>query len=843
MRLTLRTLLAYLDNTVEPEDAELLRKKLEQSGFATQLVSRIRSSVTEKGYSAPAPDSVHPIEEPNLMSEYLDSVLPPEQVAEIEKACLESEPHLAEAAGCHQILTMIMGEPANTTEALRERIYSMVDMAGNVIAAPDQVDSPPPIAGEIGPRTANELGKPTVAISDPTDLGAMNRAPAEGFAQVDGQDAVDREAPTADIPGGGSFDGLSIDAPQAVPPVGVDDSGVFEAATKLRVQSFATPDAGATLDETERLAGDRPLRLLEKSDFYEGDVRPSRITPWLVSLALVGVLLFAIGQIFKPLLNPKVASNEDANISESFPEVESEGDTSTEPADQEITVPPDQSPPMTEVGETMPESEDIPVPASKPALAEDNAAVSTSEPAMEDMLGPEEEPESSADLPLTSAETPDVAEVGAAASSDLPAPDAIMPTEPVTDAMAETSDAAEDASAEPVAVATLVSKDALVGRSVDDTWQLLPAGGEVLSGDEVVCGPEYRADFQWTDGTDAKVTLVGPARVGVAEPDGGIGMRIAFGKGIVQLQGAGQTLRLVAAEKVFTMASEGEKTLVAFELVHRREIGADPMIPENHAVELRLLPLSGNFAVDVGDLTSNLIEGERATFDLSTDELGPPETQAVEPPPAWLDPETDTGTLESEAASNLLELVGGGGNDSLLLSLRVALAFRRHEVVALAGKTMLCLGDATAYFGADGLLSQARQRLYWESHLKALRDMVDRSDADAILVRKAIAGNEAMDDADGDTLFRLLVGFSQDQLQTGGDAELVEGLESASMPVRVLASENLREISGTTLSFRPEESVASRREEVVKKWNVRLRKESIRWPAPVAEAAIEKDAP
>ncbi len=143
---------------------------------------------------------------------------------------------------------------------------------------------------------------------------------------------------------------------------------------------------------------------------------------------------------------------------------------------------------------------------------------------------------------------------------------------------------------------------------------------------------------------------------------------------------------------------------------------------------------------------------------------------------------------------------------------------------------MLAFGDASAYFGVDGLLSKPGQRLYWSTHLDALRAMVDRSARDAAAVRTAIAGeNEAMDNADGDTLFRLIAGYSEDQLKTGGDAELVADLESLSMPVRVLASETLRDISGTTLFFRPEEEVASRREEVVKKWKVRLRKESIRY--------------
>lgn len=133
MRLTLRTLLAYLDGILEPADQAELAKQVETSDNAKELVHRTGDTMRRLRLGAPPVDSA--THDANSVAEYLDNTMAPEDVVEFERRCLESDPELAEVASCHQVLKMVLVERADVADDLRQAMYDLPDKQASKAAA------------------------------------------------------------------------------------------------------------------------------------------------------------------------------------------------------------------------------------------------------------------------------------------------------------------------------------------------------------------------------------------------------------------------------------------------------------------------------------------------------------------------------------------------------------------------------------------------------------------------------------------------------------------------------------------------------------------------------------
>ncbi len=125
MRLTLRTLLAYLDDTLEPAQAKQIGQKVAESDTAQELIARIKQVTRRRRLTTPPETGPNKIDA-NTIAEYLDNTLDADQLADIEQICLASDVHLAEIASCHQILTLVLGEPVLVPPTAKQRMYGVV---------------------------------------------------------------------------------------------------------------------------------------------------------------------------------------------------------------------------------------------------------------------------------------------------------------------------------------------------------------------------------------------------------------------------------------------------------------------------------------------------------------------------------------------------------------------------------------------------------------------------------------------------------------------------------------------------------------------------------------------
>ncbi len=111
MRLTVRTLLAWIDGVLGPEDQKDLGEKVAASDVAGRLIERANSVVAHPELSAPRPEGRGLADDPDTAAEFLDNVLGAEPLQAFERVCIESDIHLAEVAACHRLLAEMTANP------------------------------------------------------------------------------------------------------------------------------------------------------------------------------------------------------------------------------------------------------------------------------------------------------------------------------------------------------------------------------------------------------------------------------------------------------------------------------------------------------------------------------------------------------------------------------------------------------------------------------------------------------------------------------------------------------------------------------------------------------------
>lgn len=142
MRLTLRVLMAYLDDVLTPQQIREVGQQIQESNVARTLIERIRTQMKRRRISAIDALEDDPDFTAQEVAAYLNNEMPAEQVAEFEHKCLQADQRLVEVAGSHQILSLVVGEPVTVPETTRKRMYDLIDSHPQLINS-ELITDPP----------------------------------------------------------------------------------------------------------------------------------------------------------------------------------------------------------------------------------------------------------------------------------------------------------------------------------------------------------------------------------------------------------------------------------------------------------------------------------------------------------------------------------------------------------------------------------------------------------------------------------------------------------------------------------------------------------------------------
>lgn len=168
MRLTLRTLLAWIDGVLTPAEREELAGKVAESPVAPKLIERIRLAVEDA--EPPPVGGQSEADDPNAVAEYLDNVLPIEQLEPFERRCLEAPGTLGEVAACHRILADVARHPGSIEPPTGEPRRKLIRRVAEELAH---------AAAEHHPSTLeSEAAAAAAAIASTVDHAPREKAPS-----------------------------------------------------------------------------------------------------------------------------------------------------------------------------------------------------------------------------------------------------------------------------------------------------------------------------------------------------------------------------------------------------------------------------------------------------------------------------------------------------------------------------------------------------------------------------------------------------------------------------------------------------------------------------------------
>lgn len=772
MRLTLRTMLAYLDDVLDPSEAQQIGKKISEVETASNLVLRIRDAVSRPSLGAPkiggrAVDA-------NTVAEYLDNTLPADRVVDFERICLmdENDVYLAEVASCHQILAEVLGDAADVDSKSRTRMYGLLaEYDAEVAEAKAQA------AKSETAENGNASGKAAAAAAatapEPAPTKKKREVP-EYLREHDRGGGIWRAAAILLL---GLL--LAVVAVMAIGPQWLKD--LFEERTQVADNSPPAVPADSSPATVTTPQATMPETPETPADQASGQADPAPTAPMPAGDAPA-----------TPPTTPAPAATTPADTP--APMTPPAGDAATPtPAPAAGTTPlpaapatPDQ--PASATPPTQPPAapaNNVPPPqmaAGATTPAPDTPA--TPAPGTPTPLPPEPMPPAST-AASPPADPPKVASVPA-----TPAPAGTSPIPPATPA--------EEPAGERLGM--LNSQQTLLFRQPPGAgeWQLVPVRGSAYVNDLLLSPPAYRNVLLLRD---VALHLRGDTLVRLSKEDDLLKVLVYYGRIEILAHDADTQVVIKAGDQppalvTFLNPASG----LALECMPTREVGQNPEdnAPRYH---VELFAPAGRFTWDAGEPDKVYELTAKSRYVLGTEYKQPLPDNL----PEWIT--SDEGRLiirqSAEDLSNELQRLP---NISVLQRLE-ELAYdesAKVEMRSLARRSLVALDRYQPAVDALRKYDRVeRSAQFWPDYIDSLRKAVQRNRQSAKGVRETLVKLEG--DTEGLELYRMLWGYTPEQLAAGEGDRLLSYLTHRETIFRVLAEWNLNMILNgdprTTVTF------------------------------------------
>jgi hypothetical protein len=779
-----------LDDVLDPTDKEELAQKIESSDFAKDLVHQTRDSVRRLRLSAPQVLGTGMGMDPNTVAEYLDNALPPEQVGDYERICLESDVHLAETAACHHVLTMVLGEPAEVEPRSRQRMYMIpAESRERRRLRAEPAHSRSPLATTVAVAAA-----PAAAVT----AGPARPVPATNAYEI--PEYLRNPA---------WWRSRAVVA--ALAAVLVVGAALYFISDLMGWLGGAPNVAVVDADAQPNVSESKPRAEVAQTETTPVPAQPAPTTPVTDVIPRTTSELGTAPETTATAEPIASAPSAEPGVGDGTPATVDAGAIPATTADQPATSVVESSPPEN--------------PATTSIAAGPASTVADETPPADPSVTAS---------PLAAA-TPDTATATVAPSSpgDAP-PDA--GASPAAEAAAVTppqvADVGSDAEVVPQGPAELGTY--LSGKTVllrydqpKGGWFRAEPRSAVVAGERLLSLPEFRPQITLASGMmldmagGTQVVLLsgdeanGPGQGTAAIPT----IEVLYGRIILLNPSNAETRVRLKAGTNNGEARLGRNATLAFQVERPYVPGNDP---RTTPVPVVATMICANGSVTWTDASGEIAINKPSQWKLV--EGAPAEVVADAETPDWIDREPVVHLSEQKYGAPEIEgtLVSDRPVDIQLLELFKGR--ERREVKSLVTRCSIHVGLFSPFI--DALRDSDQKWPTWRTHIETLRAAMAQSPESAEQVFKSLVDQRGRPAA-GD-LYEMLCGYNAAQIgstpearKTGAIARLIDWLEQDSLDYRVLAVYDLLEITGKQLMQNPAASPATRKINV-RNWRNRL---------------------